>query len=107
MRSPPLAEAWAAEAMRDESALMHDEAAVPQECIMSSITGVIDMASPTPKKTSEATIWPMPRPSRWSSGKGPMSTKPSSCSSRPETMTVRGPKRSRFAITPTPGQVSV
>ena len=46
MRSPPLAEAWAAEAMRDESALMHDEAAVPQECIMSSITGVMLMLSP-------------------------------------------------------------
>lgn len=79
----------------EERELTDASARSPHECIMSSITGVMLMLSPAPKRTRAPTSWVMPRCGpRLSSGLGPMSRKPMSCSSNPVTMMGRGPKRS-------------
>jgi len=68
----------------DESESTDASACSPHDAIMSSITGVMLMLSPTPKRTSAAHSCGKPSPlGSASSGEGPISRKPSSCSRRP------------------------
>eukprot|EP00964_Phaeocystis_antarctica_P082816 scaffold52013_cov70-Phaeocystis_antarctica.AAC.4 len=96
------------EAIRLLSALTDESAEAPHELIMSSITGVMLMDSPSPKSTRAAAICGMATlsPVR-RMGLGPMSRKPTSWSTRPVTMTLRGPSRERLARMPMSGHESV
>mmetsp|Transcript_30059 Transcript_30059/g.77884 ORF Transcript_30059/g.77884 Transcript_30059/m.77884 type:complete len:282 (-) Transcript_30059:957-1802(-) len=96
------------EAMSDERPIDASSALCsPTECIISSITGVIDIASPTPKSSNVTTICDAPMRSSCSNGLGPISRKPSNWRRRPRTMTARGPMRSRLARMPITGHDSV
>eukprot|EP00967_Tisochrysis_lutea_P154139 scaffold305659_cov39-Tisochrysis_lutea.AAC.3 len=79
----------------DERELTDASARSPHEFIISSMTGVMLMLSPMPKRTSAITIWPRPSFGPIASkGLGPIRRKPISCSRRPVKMIGLGPNRS-------------